>query len=80
MMITMPAFFGLMMLFLPAGLNLYMFVSSLFSMGQSFYVRHIIAQEEGAKAVAADANGVIDIEPSTLSSKERRAAKRREEK
>ena len=77
MMFAMPVIFGAMMLFLPAGLCLYMVVSSLFSMVQSFYVRHIIAKEEPAAALATGANDdVIDV---TLSSKDKRAAKRREE-
>ena len=83
MMIAMPIIFGAMMLFLPAGLCLYMVVSSLFSMVQSFYVRHIIAKEDQLAAVGAgtnkavDANDVIDVE--VLNSKDRRAAKRRKE-
>ena len=76
MMIAMPVFFGLMMLFLPAGLNLYMLVSSMFSMGQSFYVRRLIARED-AKAAADGPNpDVIDVD--SLSSKDKRAAKRRD--
>ncbi len=83
MLFAMPIIFGAMMLFLPAGLCLYMVVSSLFSMVQSFYVRHIIAKEDQPAAVAAgsnkavDANDVIDVE--VLNSKDRRAAKRRKE-
>ena len=80
MMFSMPVIFGAMMLFLPAGLCLYMVVSSLFSMIQSFYVRHIIAKEDlnkGAAAVTAGAGDIIDVE--AHSSKDRRAAKRRKD-
>lgn len=70
MMFAMPAIFGLMMLFLPSGLCLYMVVSSTFSMGQSFYVRRIIAAEDAAK----DAPEVEVIEG--RNSRERRTAKR----
>lgn len=71
MMIVMPVMFGAMMLFLPAGLNLYMVVSSLVSMIQSFYVRHCIAKEEAAGKAP-------EPESAELSSKDRRAAKRRQ--
>ena len=70
MMFAMPAIFGLMMLFLPSGLCLYMVVSSTFSMGQSFYVRRVIAAEDAAK----DAPEVEVIEG--RNSRERRTAKR----
>lgn len=72
MMITMPILFGAMMLFLPSGLCLYMVVSSTFSMAQSFYVRRIIAKED-----ADNANGVEVLSPDPSTSKDRRAAKRR---
>lgn len=78
MMYSMPAIFGLMMLFLPSGLCLYMVVSSTFSMAQSFYVRRIIAKEnDGDNNNNNNGNDdVIDVE--SLSSKDKRAAKRRE--
>lgn len=84
MMYSMPAVFGLMMMALPSGLCVYMVVSSLFSMVQSFYVRRIVAAEnDTSKApepgkVTVDKDGTIDIE--NMSSKEKRAAKRREDK
>ena len=77
MMYSMPAIFGLMMLFLPSGLCLYMVVSSTFSMAQSFYVRRIIAKEnDGDNNNNNGSDDVIDVE--SLSSKDKRAAKRRE--
>ena len=78
MMIAMPIMFGGMMLFLPSGLCVYMVVSSVFSMVQSFYVRRKIAAEDAKNPILAGANGtgdVIDVE--NLSSKEKRAEKRR---
>ncbi len=91
MMYSMPVMFIAMMLFLPSGLCLYMVVSSSISMVQSFYVRRIIARENEEEAaqnessgdkkegigVKVGKDGVIDIE--NLSSKDKRAAKRREE-
>lgn len=74
MMIAMPVMFGVMMLFLPSGLCLYMVVSSLFSMAQSFYVRKLIAKEDEDKKTPE----VEVIPPDQMSSKDRRAAKRRE--
>ena len=75
MMILMPVIFGIMMLFLPSGLCLYMLVSSTFSMVQSFYVRRLIAKEEGDGPNDGGGKDVIDVE--NLNSKDRRAAKRR---
>ncbi len=73
MMITMPIVFGAMMLFLPSGLCLYMVVSSGFSMAQSFYVRRLIAREDAEKA-----NNTVEVlDPEHSTSKDRRAAKRR---
>lgn len=74
MMFSMPVIFGIMMLFLPAGLCLYMVVSSGFSMAQSFYVRHIIAKEDAEK----QGPKVEVLNPENSSSKDRRAAKRRD--
>lgn len=75
MMYSMPIIFGVMMLFLPSGLCLYMVISSAFSMVQSMYIRHRYA-DVGNKTLAAD--GVIDIEAvEEAPSKDRRAAKRR---
>lgn len=74
MMFSMPVIFGVMMLFLPSGLCLYMVVSSGFSMIQSFHVRRIIAKEDDAKAQ----NGNVEVlDPESAPSKDRRAAKRR---
>ncbi len=74
MMFSMPVIFGVMMLFLPSGLCLYMVVSSGFSMIQSFHVRRIIAKEDAAKAQ----NGNVEVlDPESAPSKDRRAAKRR---
>lgn len=83
MMYAMPIIFGAMMLFLPSGLCLYMVISSMFSMAQSVYVRRVIAAENAAESgeapsagcISIDKDGTIDIE--NLSSKEKRAAKRR---
>ncbi|MBR4986752.1 MAG: membrane protein insertase YidC [Proteobacteria bacterium] len=79
MMFAMPIIFGLMMLWLPSGLCLYMVISSLFSIVQSYYVRRMIAREEDIVPAdgSSDAADVIDVE--NLSSKDKRAAKRREE-
>lgn len=78
MMIAMPVIFGAMMLFLPSGLCLYMVISSTFSMVQSYYVRRLIAREEDIVAEKGDGDAnTIDVE--ALSSKDKRAAKRREE-
>ena len=44
MMYSMPLLFGLMMLFLPSGLCLYMIVSTMISMIQSFYARSLMAK------------------------------------
>lgn len=85
MMYSMPIVFGAMMLFLPSGLCLYMVVSSMFSMAQSVYVRRIIAKENAAEngespapgCISVDKDGTIDIE--NMSSKEKRAAKRRKD-
>ena len=62
MMISMPILFGLMMLFLPSGLCLYMVISSTFSMAQSFYVRHLMAKEDDTAADSHDGKGVIDVQ------------------
>ena len=78
MMYGMPIFFGAMMLFLPSGLCLYMVVSSIFSMAQSFYVRKKIAAEDAMNPIGVDANGTDVIDVENLSAKDKRAAKRRE--
>ena len=76
MMYGMPIFFGAMMLFLPSGLCLYMVVSSTFSMAQSFYVRRILANEDSLNKTSGNKDDkVIDVQGT---SKDRRAAKRRE--
>jgi YidC/Oxa1 family membrane protein insertase len=79
MMIAMPVIFGLMMLFLPSGLCLYMVISSTFSMVQSYYVRRLIAKEEDPVAASGDDGDAKTIDVEALSSKDKRAAKRREE-
>ena len=72
MIYGMPLFFGLMMIFLPSGLCLYMFVSSLFSVLQSFYTRHKMkVADEKAEAASAKAEA-------RENAKQRRAAKRRQ--
>ncbi len=76
MIYSMPVIFGLMMLFLPSGLCLYMIVSSGIGMVQSFYVRRVIAREEAEEEEEKKNDTIIE----NLGSKERRAAKRREEK
>ena len=68
MMYAMPAIFGLMMMALPSGLCLYIVVSTLFGIGQSFYVRRIMAAENATNQapepgkVSVDKDGTIDIE------------------
>ncbi len=63
MMLLMPIIFGVMMLFLPSGLCLYMIVSSIISMIQSFYCRRVAAKLDfKPAAVAGDAkNATIDV-------------------
>lgn len=78
MLYSMPIIFGVMMLFLPSGLCLYMVVSSAFSMVQSMYIRHRYADAGIAKPAA---DGVIDVEVvEEAPSKDRRAAQRRKKK
>ena len=76
MIYSMPVIFGIMMLFLPSGLCLYMIVSSVIGMIQSFYVRRVIAREEELE----NAEEGIDEMAGNLGSKDKRAAKRRAEK
>lgn len=78
MIYSMPVIFGLMMLWLPSGLCLYMIVSSAIGMVQSFYVRRVIARED-AEEEAQKEKQVVDVSEA-LGSKEKRAAKRRAEK
>ena len=58
MMIMMPVIFGIMMLFLPSGLCLYMIVSSGIGMIQSFYCRKLAAKMDIAP--------VGDAKPATI--------------
>ncbi|MCL2325610.1 MAG: membrane protein insertase YidC [Proteobacteria bacterium] len=76
MLYSIPIVFGVMMLFLPSGLCLYMVVSSGVSMFQSMLVRRSFAKEDALKA--AETAATADVTPDELSSKDRRASKRRQ--
>jgi len=50
MLYFMPGFFTVMMLFVPAGLTLYIFVNNLFSIFQQQFVNKVVMKEEPAKS------------------------------
>jgi YidC/Oxa1 family membrane protein insertase len=82
MMMFMPVMIGAMMLWLPAGLCLYMVISSMIGMVQSLYTRKILAAEEGdlanavTEGLGANAGRVIEVE--RTESKDKRVRKRRQ--
>ncbi|MFA5624313.1 MAG: membrane protein insertase YidC [Bradymonadales bacterium] len=76
MLYSLPIVFGVMMLFLPSGLCLYMVVSTGFSVLQGVYTRRKLARLDREKA--AYAVQTAQAQEDELDAKARRAAKRRE--
>ena len=54
MLYVMPAMITSFMLFLPAGLCLYMLTNSVLSIGQQRFIEYRLAHKQGAEATPAD--------------------------